>query len=139
MEAYAGTNKAEEWRETASEFLERYCYNAVAINPTKFYTYSEHLHKTDSEIFRFDLYNTRTSDLILVNLNDIRKSIGTVIELYEAYRDGIPIVGFADKELSVDAMKLEFHPWIYEMVDRIETGEDALYNALYYIKDYYLG
>ena len=42
--------------------------------------------------------------VILVNLNDIRKSIGTCIEVYEAYKKDIPVIGFLNDELPIEAM-----------------------------------
>lgn len=53
-----------------------------------------------------------------MNLNDIRKSIGTCIEVYEAYKSDIPVIGFLDEELPVEAMVNLIHPWIYCCIDR---------------------
>lgn len=73
----------------------------------------------------------------MVNLNDIRKSIGTCIEVYEAYKNNIPVVGFLDDELPIEEMIKLIHPWIYCCVDRIETGKYSLNKAINYIIDYY--
>lgn len=137
MEAYYGTNKAEKWRKEASEYFEKYTDDFKTINPTDFYQYGENYHKTDKEIFRFDLRNVSHSDIVLVNLNDIRKSIGSCIEIYEAYKNDIPVIGFLDKKLPVEKMKELIHPWIYCCVDRIETGERSMIDACDYINSYY--
>lgn len=137
METYASTNKAEEWRRYVKEFFEKYTDNYRVINPTDYYQYGKNYHKTDKEIFRFDLRKVSNSDIVLVNLNDIRKSIGSCIEIYESYKNNIPVIGFLDDELPVEEMIKRIHPWIYCCVDRIETGKDSLNKALNYIIDYY--
>lgn len=73
-------------------------------------------------MFRFDLRKVRRSDVILVNLNNIRKSIGSCIEVYEAYKSNIPVIGFLDDKLPIDELTALIHPWIYFCVDRIEMG-----------------
>lgn len=137
METYAGTNKAEEWRIHVKDFFEKNTDDYKVINPTDYYQYGKNYHKTDKEVFRFDLRKVSNSDIVLVNLNDIRKSIGTCIEVYEAYKNNIPVVGFLNDELPVEEMIKLIHPWIYCCVDRIETGKESLSKAIYYIIDYY--
>ena len=129
METYAGTNKAEEWRRYVTDFFETYSDDYKIINPTDFYKYGKNYHKTDSEIFRFDLRKVKGSDIVLVSLNDIRKSIGSCIEVYEAYKNDIPVIGFLDEELSVKDIINIIHPWIYCCVDRIVSGKDCMDKA----------
>ena len=137
MEAYANTNKAEEWRDDVKDFFSKYSDNFKVINPTDFYKYGQNYHKSDNEVFRFDLRKVKNSDVILVNLNDIRKSIGSCIEVYEAHKSDIPVIGFLDEELPVEAIINLIRPWIYCCVDRIETGKDSMDRACRYIKEYY--
>ena len=137
METYAGTNKAEEWRIHVKDFFEKNNDDYKVINPTDYYQYGKNYHKTDKEVFRFDLRKVSNSDIVLVNLNDIRKSIGTCIEVYEAYKNNIPVVGFLNDELPVEEMIKLIHPWIYCCVDRRETGKESLNKAIHYIIEYY--
>lgn len=137
MEAYQGTTKAEDWREYCQDFFDNYTENFEAFSPTDYYKYGHKYHKSEREVFNYDLYHTKNSDIVLVNLNDVRKSIGTCIEVYEAHRSGIPIIGFMDDELPVDEMIKTIHPWIYCCIDRIETGNGSMDRALGYIKEYY--
>ncbi len=137
MEAYYGTNKAENWRKYVKEYFEKYCDNIKVIISTDYYAYGKNYHKSDKEVFRFDLHKVRTSDIVLVNLNDIRQSIGSCIEIYEAYKSDIPVIGFLDDELPLDETIKLIHPWIYCCVDRIETGEDSMIRACNYIRAYY--
>jgi len=137
MEVYHGTNKAENWRKGVKEYFKKYCNNIKVISPTDYYSYGGNYHKSDKEVFRFDLHKVRTSDVVLVNLNDVRQSIGTCIEVYEAYKSDIPVIGFLYDELSVDKMIKLIHPWVYCCVDRIETGKNSMIKACDYIRYYY--
>ncbi len=137
MEAYHGTNKAENWRKDVKEYFDKYSNDIKTIDPTKYYTYGKNYHKTDREVFRFDLHKVKTSDVVLINLNDIRQSIGSVIEAYVAYTSDIPVIGFLDNELPTDEIIKLIHPWIYCCVDRIETGANSMIKACNYIMEYY--
>ena len=137
MEAYYGTDKAEKWRKYIKQYFKDYSDNFKVISPTDYYLYGKNYHKSDKEVFRFDLHKVKTSDLVLVNLNDIRKSIGSCIEVYEAYKSDIPVVGFLYNRLPLDEMIKLIHPWVYCCVDRIEIGEDSMIRACDYIMDYY--
>lgn len=137
MEAHGGTDYAKQWRTEVNEYFERYCDNVEVINPTDFYEYGANKHRTHKEIFDFDLHKVRKSDVILVDLNNIRKSIGTCMELKEASTYNIPVIGFLDDELSVEEMVQLIHPWVYCCCNRIETGERALNNTVDYIRNYY--
>lgn len=142
MEAYDGTEKAKIWRKQVERYFDKYHYGVRVINPTDFYDYGSNIDKNDCEIFRFDLYNLKTSNLVLVNLDCIRKSVGTCIEIYEAYRSGIPVIAFLNEEdayvMNREDLRNKIHTWIYECCTRIETGETALSRALTHISDYYL-
>lgn len=137
METYANTNKAEKWRNDVKELFEKYSDNFKVIIPTDYYAYDENYYKNDTEVFKFDLRKVKNSDIILVNLNDVRKSIGTCIEIYEAHKRDIPVIGFLDEELPIEAMINLIHPWIYCCVDRIEQGKNSMVKACEYIKEYY--
>lgn len=143
MEAYAGTDKASKWRdEFVSELQHVNSLNRhefTCINPLDYYTYENNDSKSELEIFKFDLRKVRQSDILLVNLSDIRSSIGTCIECYEAYKDGIPVLGFLEQEIqSDDELKQIIHPWVYSCFDRIETGKYAMDEIILYLTRAYL-
>lgn len=138
METYEEkTDKAKEWRELCKEWFKIYCDNFKAISPPDYYEYGANYHKTDAEVFKFDLRKVREADVILVNLSDIRKSIGTCMELKEANTYDIPVIGFLDEELPVEEMVQLIHPWVYYCCDRIETGVNSMELAMAYIRNYY--
>lgn len=130
-----------EWRETVEEWFEKYADNVKVINPCKYYDYKENYHKTEREVRRFDLHKVRNCSVVLVNLDHIKDSVGTLNEIFCADEHGIPIIGFYEFDNSDiswvdDRYKLE--PWIIDACHRIEEDEvSALIDALMYIKNYY--
>lgn len=134
------------WRKNCVKWFEDNSDYFRAWNPNDYYNYNEQLHKTDLEIIKFCDNHVDKADVILVNLKDIRKSVGSVSELAWAYFLKKPIVGFIEDDAYVDfhkdskvdeALKREIHPWVYGFCGRIETGFDARLDALEYIEKYY--
>ncbi|WP_342759544.1 hypothetical protein [Kineothrix sedimenti] len=131
--------ESQKWRVESEEWFEKNAEGFICINPNDYFEYDKSYHKTDSEVFRFLLRKVRESDVVLVNLDSIRQSVGSIVEIHEAFVNNIPVIGFynRDKKLKNKDKKSLFHSWIYEMVDRIETGSHAHEWAMNYIKDYY--
>lgn len=126
-----------EWRERVrsllnkcSELKENPEYEIDFINPAKYYNTEINNHKTEKEAFIWDLNHVRTSDIIVVNLNGLNTSIGTSIEIYEAWKNNIPIVAFGNDEIYKD-----IHPWLKECITRVDSNEISLCN---YIYDFYM-
>ena len=138
MECYGISNKAKEWRDYAKEFFEKYS-NFRAISPTDFYEYGKKYHTNENEVFKFDLHKIKESSVVLVNLANLRKSVGTCDEIMYAYMNNIPVVGFLDidRNLSTEEIIELVHPWKYLQINRIETGSKAMLNAMNYIMEYY--
>lgn len=131
------SEKAKEWRNKVKEYFSKNCLDFECVSPTDYYEYGSGYHKSEREVMRFDLRKVRESDVMLVNLKDIRQSIGSNDEIFFAYMLGKPIIGFIEKDLTRDKLIDYVHDWKYEQIDRIETGDDALEKACGYIKDYY--
>ena len=118
------------WRTYVKKKLEGYeCdYKIKCINPVDYYNiYDSTLYDSDLEVMQFDLYNVKTSNLIIMNFNDM-KSLGSMAELAIAYERGIPVIGLNEKEQ-------QLHPWQYSMCSKIFNNMDDM---LDYIKRYYL-
>lgn len=96
------------------------------INPIKYFSYNANKHKTHRQVKDFYMYKIRTSDVVLVNLNDSDMSVGTGQELQAAVMYGIPIVGFGTENI---------YPWLE--VD-CQVVFDSLTVAIDYIRDYYM-
>lgn len=104
-----------------------YTKKPVFCDPTQHYSFFAKEHKSQREIFEYDLYNVRKSNLIIVNFND-EKSIGTAMELAIAKEKKIPIIG-----LNKDGREL--HPWLVECCTRIC---DDMRELVTHVVDFYL-
>ena len=130
-----------EWRKAVEEWCKKHTCNINVINPCKYYDYSKNYHKSETEVRRYDLHRVRKCDVVLVNLDHIKDSVGTMNEIFCAYEHDVPVVGFYEfnGECPVwadDRYKTE--PWIIDACHRIEDDEtSALVDSLIYIKDYY--
>ena len=124
-------DEGNEWREYCKKALETYeCdYKVTCFNPNNYYSFADEFPKysSETEVMRFDLYNLRKADLVIVNFND-KKSLGTTSEVAIAYDRGIPIIA-----LNEDGGEL--HPWMECMSERIFNNIDEM---LDYIEDFYL-
>lgn len=123
--------KAEKWREEAEGFFNG---DFVCSNPCVF-GFDQCGDKNDHEIMRFDLRKVRESDIILVNLKDVRNSIGTLDEILYGFISQKPVIGFIEsgKEMTKQEIMDYVHKWKFEQIDRIETGENAQLKAMEYI------
>ena len=103
------------WRtrfQDAVEYGEYDCKKKpIFFDPTHNYSIFEQEHKSEREVFEYDLYNLKRSDLVVVNFN-APKSIGTAMELAIAKENDIPVIG-----LNKD--NAELHPWILECCTRV--------------------
>lgn len=122
------------WREDVKKYVKDNYDEITVISPTDYFEVGENYHQSDSEVMRFDLRMVREADIILVNLRDLDKSLGTSDEIFYAFISGKPIIGFLEN--ADDICKV--HPWKLEQIDRIETGQNAIGKALSYIYRYYV-
>ena len=119
------------WRLFCKEALEN-CdcdYLVKVINPNSYFNFIEYppKYKTEREIMEFDLHKVRTSDLVIINFNDMN-SLGSMAELAIAYERRIPVIG-------LDVDKQNLHPWEVEMCNRIFNDINEM---LDYVEDFYL-
>ena len=115
------------WRNDCEKFFQNHTDGFCVINPVSYFDYDQDNYQSDSEVFRFFRRKVEECDVVLVNLKDIRQSVGTICELVFAYQNDIPIIGF-------NCTNYQSHPWIDEMLDRTFDGLKA---AIDYIQYYY--
>lgn len=107
--------------------------NVTVVEPPLYYQPEGHLHHKEREAMLWDLWQIRTSDIVIVDLSNIGMSIGTHMELGYAEcmnQTGdhpIYIIGFGEPDVN--------HPWIDEVCFRRENTLEA---ALEYIAEYLL-
>ena len=117
------------WRNECEKWFKANTDGFSVINPVSYFDYDGNDHQSESEVFRFFRRKVEESDIVLVNLENIRQSVGTICELAFAYKKDIPIIGFNSVQYRPD-----HHSWIDIMLDRsFIKAEDAME----YIKNYY--
>lgn len=137
-----GSNYFEEWRKEVEEWFRKYTDDVVVINPCNYYSFGEKHHKSDAEIRKFDLHKVRCSDVVLVNLDHMTDSVGSMNEVFIADELNIPVVGFYefngdDDKFHNDNYKKE--SWILDAILRIEDDETtSMIDACNYIKNYFV-
>lgn len=137
MSCYFNTEQHDypkQWREDVKQYVEKIYDDITLVLPTDFYQIGKNYHKSETEVMRFDLRMVRESDIVLVNLKDLHNSLGTSDEILYAFIKGKPVIGFLEDEVDYENV----HPWKIEQIDRIETGKDAMKNAIDYIYRYYV-
>lgn len=122
------------WREDIAKIINHmadYCGKEVnVVNPVDYYNFRMPRHQNEREVMQYDLSHVKSSNIVVVNINGLRESIGSCIELYEAYKNNIPVIALDKK----DEYKY-LHPWIKECITRYEGNEE---NVATYIKDFYM-
>lgn len=125
------------WRfNLQNEFKEQYYwgkYKLTVINPVDYYDFSKP-GDTIEESMEFDLWQVRTSDLVIVKLCE-QNSIGTAMELCLAKELHKPIIGFYDSG-NIDNV----HPWLKECCNKIIDVTNNLDHTtlVRFVIDYYL-
>lgn len=126
-------NDMNEWRDRIKRLLEHYStycsVNLTVINPVDYFNFKEKRHQTEREVMQYDLYHVKSSDVVIVNLDGLNTSIGTCIELYEAYKRDEPVIALGTNE-----MYQYLHPWIKECITRVEETDERIVE---YIRDFY--
>lgn len=120
-----------QWREDFLTTVVEYDFydKFHCINPVLYFNFEEKRYQSDKEVMDFDLRKVSSSDIIVVNLQGLNDSIGTCIELYEAYKRGIPILAIGD-----DDTYTNLHPWLKVFITR---HDHSYREVIEYINDFY--
>lgn len=71
------------WRIEVEDWCGKYADNNInVINPCRYYDYNDKNHKSESEVRKYDLHRVRNCDVVLVNLDHIKDSVGTMNEIF---------------------------------------------------------
>ena len=118
-----------QWRDKAEQIFSQAAENKdvriKVLNPTKFFSYDEAKHQSDTQVKEYYLDQVLHSRLVLVNLNNTKTSPGTAEELQFARDHHIPVIGFGSQEI---------YPWL--KVD-CQAVFPSLLQAIDYIVEYY--
>lgn len=100
------------------------------VNPVSYYNFQNPRHQNEREVMMYDLAHVKSSNIIVVKLDGLNNSIGSCIELYEAYKNDIPVIA-----LGTDEEYEKLHPWIRECITRYEKTDDEV---SLYISEFYM-
>ena len=122
------------WREKVSAKLTKeadlHGIKIRVVNPVQYYNFEYKKHQTEIEVEEFDLAHVISSDIVIVNLQGLNDSIGTIIELHNAhYHHKVPVIAFSKRELYD-----KLHPWVKNDITRVEDNID---DVIAYIRDFY--
>lgn len=112
----SGLTKAEamRWRERIEYYVEHYCpinaFNPTFIHPPVYYNYEENLQKTEREIFEWEISQTIDSDIVVLNIDGVKDSIGTHMELGAI--SAANKLGKDIKVIAIGKIPDDLHPWI---------------------------
>lgn len=121
------------WRSEFKNMIMNEDHSKVPIihSPPEYFPFIENIAKSDRiserEVMEFDLYQVRTTDLVVVNFNN-PSSIGTAMEIAVARDRNIPIIGMNEKDLKL-------HSWLTESCIRICGTMEEL---VWYVNKFYL-
>lgn len=116
-------DRATKWRDGAKEYLGQFdikCFNPCD-EPSDCWQYPQ------GGLIKQNYFYLKNCDIILLNLDMINDSVGTVWEISMAWRDHKPVVAFGKT------------PWLDRphMLSLIDVKFDTLDQALEYIVDMY--
>lgn len=104
------------WRIEVKKAFGYYC-NVKVISPTSYFEVTDD-DDNEKEAFLFDVYQTKSADVIVVNLDKL-DSIGTAQEIALAYEYRKPIIAIAHREKWENA-----HSWYKQEVTKVFIYED---------------
>lgn len=93
----------------------------TVINPVDYYNFESVEYQTQEEVMDYDLFHVEHSDFLIVNGEGLDSSIGTIMEIYDAWNHKIPVFVFG---------KHPTHPWIERCVTRFEKDIDSIISYL---------
>lgn len=129
----------EGWRKYIKKELEKYAIladcNINVISPCDYYNFENPRHQSEEEIMRYDLSLVKNSDIVIANVEGLNTSIGSAIEIYEAWKLGIPIIGYENLQYHLHNKDEKLHPWLQTCITRTEVFSTDLCE---YIRDFYM-
>lgn len=122
------------WRNLVKTELDKYSdmanYNTKVLSPVDYYNFEEIRHQNEEEVMKFDLALVHSSNIVIVNTNGLNSSIGSAIEIYEAWKSDIPVIAYDE-----NGDYKTVHPWLKCCFTRVES---CVMDMCEYIKDFYM-
>lgn len=110
----------QQWRDQCLDYAQYYT-NLKFIDPNTYFNYTDKLPDTDKQCQDLFIWMIDKCDVMLVNLDDSYRSVGTGMEVEHAFCNNIPIIGFGNYEAT-------WYPWVGSRVSAVfEDLEDAIH------------
>lgn len=123
-----------QWRNLLKSELEKYSdmanYKTNVVSPCDYFNFNEQRYQNEQEIMKFDLSLVRDSDIVIVNTNGLNSSIGSIIEVYEAWKNDIPVIAYDE-----NGDYKTIHSWLKCCITRADS---CVIDICEYIKDFYM-
>lgn len=127
-------SEMKKWRNLLKSELEKYSdivnYKTNVVSPCDYFNFNEQRYQNEQEIMKFDLSLVKNSDIVIVNTNGLNSSIGSIIEVYEAWKNDIPIIAYDE-----NGDYRTIHPWLKCCITRADS---CVIDICEYIKDFYM-
>lgn len=134
MSACDSFEEMNEWRVAMTvELLKRadiHDYVLNVLNPVSLFNFEEVKYESQREVKEYDLAHVLSSDIVIVDLNKIEQSPGTIIELQKAKDNYIPVLSIGKADVYSN-----LHPWINDCITHnFEAGTElADYISYFYL------
>lgn len=123
-----------QWRNLLKSELEKYSnmanYKTNVVSPCDYFNFNEQRYQNEQEIMKFDLSLVKNSDIVIVNTNGLNSSIGSIIEVYEAWKNDIPVIAYDE-----NGDYKTIHSWLKCCITRADS---CVIDICEYIKDFYM-
>ena len=127
-------SEMKKWRNLLKSELEKYSdmanYKTNVVSPCDYFNFNEQRYQSEQEIMKFDLSLVKNSDIVIVNTNGLSSSIGSIIEVYEAWKNDIPVIAYDE-----NGDYRTIHPWLKCCITRADS---CVVDICEYIKDFYM-
>ena len=115
------------WRRQVYKYAYDHEWNLKIFDPDEFFDYDwdNQYQKSDRQIREYYFQGIKKAEVVLVNLNGTKSSIGTGCEVTYANCHDVPVVGWGNQDV---------YPWVRDMCTVVfDTLEEALgYLSVYY-------
>lgn len=105
-------------------------YKTNVVSPCDYFNFNEQRYQSEQEIMKFDLSLVKNSDIVIVNTNGLSSSIGSIIEVYEAWKNDIPVIAYDE-----NGDYKTIHSWLKCCITRADS---CVIDICEYIKDFYM-
>ena len=127
-------SEMKKWRNLLKSELEKYSdmanYKTNVVSPCDYFNFNEQRYQSEQEIMKFDLSLVKNSDIVIVNTNGLSSSIGSIIEVYEAWKNDIPVIAYDE-----NGDYRTIHPWLKCCITRADS---CVIDICEYIKVFYM-